>query len=150
MAEVTNTGGGDGSSSSLVPNPAAFALYQATINWEENQSFVFVLIAAGVSVLLLMSCCAYSYRIQTKYKKEQDQKRVFTIFNYLTDFDVDDFDLRRSPTGGFHATYLNGLANGVKSGNKRISMENTDRSTDMFSEPEGEIDEHEAKLSKGI
>ena len=35
------------------------------------------------------------------------------IFTYLQQFSVHDIDLRKSPPGGWHGTYLNKLAHGV-------------------------------------
>ena len=172
MSEVSNTGGGGGDGSSLleqeVPHThpsslssssstAALApsLYQMAIlqQWEKDQSFLVGLIAAGVSLLLLMCCCACSYRMKFRYKKKQDQKRVFAIFQSLTQFDVDDFDLRRSPTGGFHATYLNGLADGVIK-RKSLSIEEDDEEDDDEEESthtdDGEMKAHKVTLSKRV
>ena len=36
-----------------------------------------------------------------------------SVYAYLQEFDVQDIDLRRAPTGGWHGTYRNALASGV-------------------------------------
>lgn len=36
-----------------------------------------------------------------------------SIFAYLQQFDVEDIDLRKSPPGGWHGTYLHKLAYGI-------------------------------------
>mmetsp|Transcript_9971 Transcript_9971/g.11375 ORF Transcript_9971/g.11375 Transcript_9971/m.11375 type:complete len:855 (+) Transcript_9971:261-2825(+) len=46
-------------------------------------------------------------------KKKQDDSQKSTIFQCLQKFDVEDIDLRRSPPGGWHGTYMNKLAYGV-------------------------------------
>ena len=49
--------------------------------------------------------------------KRQKQKRAeaqkSAIFAYLQNFDVEDVDLRKSPPGGWHGTYLNKLSYGI-------------------------------------
>ena len=36
-----------------------------------------------------------------------------SVYAYLQEFDVQDLDLRRAPTGGWHGTYRHDLASGV-------------------------------------
>ena len=43
--------------------------------------------------------------------KEEARKK--SVFSYLQKFDVEDVDLRKSPPGGWHGTYLNKLAYGI-------------------------------------
>lgn len=47
---------------------------------------------------------------QMKKRKAENQKS--SIFACLQQFDVEDIDLRRSPPGGWHGTYMNKLAYG--------------------------------------
>jgi hypothetical protein len=47
---------------------------------------------------------------QMKKRKAENQKS--SIFSCLQQFDVEDIDLRRSPPGGWHGTYMNKLATG--------------------------------------
>lgn len=51
----------------------------------------------------------YSRRIRKKTAEHQKS----SIFSCLQRFDVEDVDLRRSPPGGWHGTYMNKLAYGV-------------------------------------
>mmetsp|Transcript_10805 Transcript_10805/g.11934 ORF Transcript_10805/g.11934 Transcript_10805/m.11934 type:complete len:849 (-) Transcript_10805:351-2897(-) len=46
-------------------------------------------------------------------KKKQADSQKSDIFQCLQKFDVEDIDLRRSPPGGWHGTYMNKLAYGV-------------------------------------
>jgi len=46
-------------------------------------------------------------------KKKQADSQKSTIFQCLQKFDVEDIDLRRSPPGGWHGTYMNKLAYGI-------------------------------------
>jgi len=58
----------------------------------------------------------YALSLYYQKKKHVDSQKS-TIFQCLQKFDVEDIDLRRSPPGGWHGTYMNQLAYGVnKSG----------------------------------
>lgn len=45
-------------------------------------------------------------------KKRTAENQKSSIFSCLQQFDVEDIDLRRSPPGGWHGTYMNKLATG--------------------------------------
>ena len=45
-------------------------------------------------------------------KKRRAEAQKSSIFAALQQFDVEDIDLRRSPPGGWHGTYMNKLAYG--------------------------------------
>lgn len=74
---------------------------------------------AGVVVGILFGIIAFAivflvfYSRHVKRKKAEAQKS--SIFACLQQFDVEDIDLRRSPPGGWHGTYMNKLAHGVNS-----------------------------------
>merc|ERR1711865_394071 len=63
-------------------------------------------------------------------RKEQSSAAGGTIYAYLQGFDVEDIDLRRAPTGGWHGTYCNHLAQGVNTSSdsslKSTTSENSD------------------------
>lgn len=61
-------------------------------------------------ILTVLCVLCYLYRRYRKQKKAQNQKS--SIFACLQKFDVEDIDLRRSPPGGWHGTYMNDLAHG--------------------------------------
>lgn len=71
---------------------------------------------AGVAFGILFAIAATSVALffffnrQMKKKKAEAQKS--SIFACLQQFDVEDIDLRRSPPGGWHGTYMNKLAYG--------------------------------------
>ena len=52
-------------------------------------------------------------RTPPTYARKRAEENENATFEYLQNFDVEDVDLRRSPTGGWHGTYLNKLAYGV-------------------------------------
>lgn len=67
----------------------------------------------GIIALLLLAlvlCCICFSRRQAR-KRAEAQKT--SIFAYLQQFDVEDIDLRKSPPGGWHGTYLHKLAYGI-------------------------------------
>ncbi len=47
-----------------------------------------------------------------RMKKRKAEAQKSSIFSCLQQFDVEDIDLRRSPPGGWHGTYMNKLAHG--------------------------------------
>lgn len=63
-----------------------------------------------ISALVLMVSCGILYR-RTRARHELEKQNA--IFTYLQQFSVEDIDLRKSPPGGWHGTYLNKLAHGV-------------------------------------
>ncbi|KAG7361781.1 hypothetical protein IV203_036882 [Nitzschia inconspicua] len=67
--------------------------------------------AITVLVMLAMSVFCFCYARHVQYKRAEAQKS--SIFGYLQAFDVEDIDLRKSPPGGWHGTYLNKLAYGI-------------------------------------
>lgn len=55
---------------------------------------------------------------QMKKRKSENQKS--SIFSCLQQFDVEDIDLRRSPPGGWHGTYMNKLATGYNNADDTV------------------------------
>jgi hypothetical protein len=66
-------------------------------------------VVAGLIALAAVAC--FCYMRYLKRKRAVTDKAA--IFRYLQKFDVEDVDLRRSPPGGWHGTYLNKLAYGI-------------------------------------
>jgi hypothetical protein len=101
--------------SSGVPPPSKPDVVTTTTVSEENSSssgsakvgvvigFVFAFIAALASGFFFM---------KGRGQKHASEKQKSSIFSCLQQFDVEDIDLRRSPPGGWHGTYLNKLAYG--------------------------------------
>jgi hypothetical protein len=70
-------------------------------------------LAFGVTALvILMSIICFICVVRHMRRKEVETQKS-SIFAYLQQFDVEDVDLRKSPPGGWHGTYLNELAYGV-------------------------------------
>jgi hypothetical protein len=76
-------------------------------------------------------------------KKERSYKEG--IYFCLQQFEVDDIDLRRAPTGGWHGTYMNKLAYGINDADsKSSSSEETfsiESSDDSYSSGGEDIDD---------
>jgi hypothetical protein len=76
---------------------------------EEHKNSVLMAVAVSVAALILLLIC---YCRRRKRRKLADNQKG-SIFAYLQKFDVEDIDLRKSPPGGWHGTYLNKLAYGI-------------------------------------
>lgn len=104
---------------SPTPAPERTPAPQATIDLEssanktqkKSKAGVAFGIIFGILAFLVLFVLFYSKRV--KKKKAEAQKS--SIFACLQQFDVEDIDLRRSPPGGWHGTYMNKLAYGVNS-----------------------------------
>mmetsp|Transcript_8769 Transcript_8769/g.21413 ORF Transcript_8769/g.21413 Transcript_8769/m.21413 type:complete len:1810 (+) Transcript_8769:297-5726(+) len=79
-------------------------------NHRKDPKVVGMIVGVVVSALVLMVSCAILYR-RTRARHELAKQNA--IFTYLQQFSVEDIDLRKSPPGGWHGTYLNKLAHGV-------------------------------------
>ena len=66
---------------------------------------IILVVALLVALILLLS------RFGVKQSRETGESS--SVYAYLQAFDVQDIDLRRAPTGGWHGTYRNDLAAGV-------------------------------------
>jgi len=79
-------------------------------NYKKDPKLIGMIAGAIFSALVLMLSCCVLYR-RTRSRRELVKHN--SIFNYLQQFSVEDIDLRKSPPGGWHGTYLNKLAHGV-------------------------------------
>lgn len=102
----------------------------------------FVLVISIVSAIVCLITFFVLYRrriIKKANEKKENAKKC--IYPYLQQFDVDDIDLRRAPTGGWHGTYLNKLAYGVNRQENRIKNQNIGRSTGDISHGSGSTED---------
>jgi hypothetical protein len=76
---------------------------------EEKKNTVLMAVVVSLAALILFLIC---YCRRQKRQKLADSQKG-SIFAYLQKFDVEDIDLRKSPPGGWHGTYLNKLAYGI-------------------------------------
>ena len=53
------------------------------------------------------------YYIRTFRSKKEEAINKKCIYPYFQNYEVDDIDIRRAPTGGWHGTYMNKLAYGI-------------------------------------
>jgi len=71
---------------------------------------------AGLVVGIIAAVVAVSFAfylfMQRRVQKQKAEAQKSSIFACLQQFDVEDIDLRRSPPGGWHGTYMNKLAYG--------------------------------------
>lgn len=110
--EMPKDMGMDGNNANQDMAPAQAPVGKA-IQKEEKKS------KAGMAVGIIFGLLAFSvvflyfYSRQVRKRKTEAQKS--SIFACLQQFDVEDIDLRRSPPGGWHGTYMNKLAHGVNS-----------------------------------
>eukprot|EP00980_Cylindrotheca_fusiformis_P024148 scaffold11571_cov122-Cylindrotheca_fusiformis.AAC.11 len=75
---------------------------------EEKESATWVI----VGVCLAIAALAIIFLRRRRQRKRSETQKS-SIFAYLQKFDVEDVDLRKSPPGGWHGTYLNKLAYGI-------------------------------------
>jgi len=78
------------------------------VQQEDSGHATFTIIAI---ILLILAIGFVFYSRKQQRKRAESQKT--SIFAYLQKFDVEDIDLRKSPPGGWHGTYLNKLAYGI-------------------------------------
>merc|ERR1719405_361327 len=70
-----------------------------------------IVLGTITTVIIILSSIVWFLRRKHKSKRDDLSKR--SIYPYLTHFYINDMDLRKAPTGGWHGTYLNKLAIGV-------------------------------------
>lgn len=71
-----------------------------------------IVVAITALILAVMGAFVVYYIRKIKSKKEESVNKK-CIYPYLQNFEVDDIDIRRAPTGGWHGTYINKLAYGI-------------------------------------
>jgi len=101
---------------------------------------------AGVifaAVLLIISCCVLYRRTRARHEMAKQN----SIFTYLQQFSVEDIDLRKSPPGGWHGTYLNKLAHGV---NTRASLPETPYRDEHVSDDDDMLFDQARMVHSGI
>ncbi|KAG7349204.1 hypothetical protein IV203_011801 [Nitzschia inconspicua] len=102
-----------------VANPPVYYGPTKRSNAPGNGALVAYGVIAGLIAVAAVTCF-----YQARYLKK---KRAVTdkaaIFKYLQKFDVEDVDLRRSPPGGWHGTYLNKLAYGINKAAESTTIE---------------------------
>ncbi|KAL3910423.1 MAG: hypothetical protein SGILL_007695, partial [Bacillariaceae sp.] len=104
------------------PNPPPAPYYGPTKSKNTSDSLTAVYgVVAAIIVIALIGCLLLR-RYQMKKQAVTDKAK---IFKYLQKFDVEDVDLRKSPPGGWHGTYLNKLAYGInRAADSNDDMEN--------------------------
>eukprot|EP00531_Pseudo-nitzschia_arenysensis_P009071 CAMPEP_0116153894 /NCGR_PEP_ID=MMETSP0329-20121206/21488_1 /TAXON_ID=697910 /ORGANISM="Pseudo-nitzschia arenysensis, Strain B593" /LENGTH=1785 /DNA_ID=CAMNT_0003650833 /DNA_START=191 /DNA_END=5549 /DNA_ORIENTATION=- len=109
-----------------------------------DPTFIGMVAGVIVSALVLMISCFVLYR-RTRARHELAKQNA--IFTYLQQFSVEDIDLRKSPPGGWHGTYLNKLAHGV---NTKVSMPETPYRDEHLDEDEDVLFETAKMLSPNV
>jgi hypothetical protein len=99
--------------------------------------FIIVGVLAGCALLAV----SFVFCLRRRKKKKSDMMTMNSIFKYLQGFDVEDVDLRKSPPGGWHGTYLNKLAEGYNEHSASSFKDSPDVDTfdDEHNEKEDEV-----------
>ena len=50
--------------------------------------------------------------LNRQHRRNRQRKQSEQVFWYINEIDIDNLDIRRSPVGGFHISYLNAFAKG--------------------------------------
>jgi hypothetical protein len=66
----------------------------------------------GLLFGIVLSLFALWFFMDRRMKRRKAEAQKSSIFACLQQFDVEDIDLRRSPPGGWHGTYMNKLSHG--------------------------------------
>lgn len=98
-----------------------------------------IVITSVVAVTIRFAIWFFYRYLPTKQKAEKTLRFKRGIYSYLQYFRVDDIDLRRAPTGGFLATYLNKLTEGVNECKR--AKRRTSRTSSSSSDTDIEIDD---------
>ena len=89
------------------------AQYDSQFFGKSRYAAILVLIVIGT--ILLVAVCVWYFAIVLirRIKAKNDETKKKTVYPYLQNFDVEDIDIRRAPTGGWHGTYHNKLVYGI-------------------------------------
>mmetsp|Transcript_37109 Transcript_37109/g.90205 ORF Transcript_37109/g.90205 Transcript_37109/m.90205 type:complete len:1792 (-) Transcript_37109:112-5487(-) len=90
------------------PDTSAPREWFGIINLEDNTKTTAIIVSLLVILFVVLMVVCLRHK-----KKKRSESQKTSIFAYLQQFDVEDIDLRRSPPGGWHGTYLNKLAYGM-------------------------------------
>ncbi len=66
----------------------------------------------GIFFAFIFGLLVLYFVMDRRMKRRRAEAQKSSIFACLQQFDVEDIDLRRSPPGGWHGTYMNKLAHG--------------------------------------
>jgi len=84
-------------------------------NSGEKAGLVFIILFVISAVLT-----GLYFFMTRQMKKRTAENQKSSIFSCLQQFDVEDIDLRRSPPGGWHGTYMNKLATGHNNADETV------------------------------
>ena len=82
-------------------------------------------LAFAIAVLILLAGSIFCFCYSRQRQKKRLEAQQSSIFAYLQAFDVEDIDLRKSPPGGWHGTYLNKLAYGINQADTQSKLPDT-------------------------
>jgi hypothetical protein len=127
----------DGTQTRRASNTASASTPQASILSRQDQALVdssnkawaIPLISAIFALLLVFKLTICSRYIRNRQKERHAKDTLRSVFKYLHALEVEDIDIRRSPVGGYHVSYINDLALGI---NK----------AEQYSEPEHSLTEN--------
>jgi len=124
---------------SVRSNPAPQEWFGSS--YQKDPKFVGIVAGFIISALVLtVASCVLYHRTRARHELAKQN----AIFTYLHQFSAEDIDLRKSPPGGWHGTYLNKLAHGV---NTRATMPETPYKDEHLDEDEDVLFESARMLS---
>merc|ERR1719502_499138 len=92
----------------------------------------------AVFFFIILALIGLFYFIERNRRRRQAESQKSQVFAYLQKFEVEDIDLRKSPPGGWHGSYLNKLAHGV---NTAAQMEASSYKDEYRDEPDDDSSE---------
>merc|ERR1719375_1288874 len=102
-----------------------YSMNNITLSAEDHPTAIRVtaislaVVATGIGWIVFSLIVYRCFRRKIESRKERARKEG--IYFYLQRFEVDDVDLRRAPTGGWHGTYVNKLAHGINDADSKSS-----------------------------
>jgi hypothetical protein len=88
-----------------------------------------LMVVAITAIILGVLGLIVLYYIRTLNSKNKESVNKKCIYPYLQNFEVDDIDIRRAPTGGWHGTYINKLAYGINEFETKSETSSRDNSS---------------------
>jgi len=119
-----NNGSDNGGAAQVDPPPVAPPATKEQPS-QSNPRFgvaVFFLLAFFVS--LTVYCLFFSKWSKGRFRPAHEETDRSRVLSYLSDFEVEDVDLRHSATGGWHCSYAGPLAHGVNPKQSRRGLLN--------------------------
>jgi hypothetical protein len=133
----------NGDETSVPETPVVSTAKTATIapapkHTDSNAHAISVLgVYGGLAAVASMVVLVLFARLMARKRRAKRTSR--SVFTYISKFDVEDVDVKRAITGGWHGTYKNNLAEGVDSDSE--TDPGTDDDDEYFVDDEDAVDD---------